>query len=743
MLNFPLETQYDQMDCGPTCLRMIAKFYGKIYSLKTLRDKCYITHEGVSMLGISDAAESIGFRTLGVRLSYEQFVTEATLPCIVHWKQNHFVVVHKVTNAKKRIFRNTQNEEDIWLHVADPARGAAKLNASEFKKAFISTRKDGEDKGHCLLLEPSPAFFASKGEKSVTKGFTYLFSFLKSYKWLLFQLILGLLVGTLFSLIIPFLTRSIVDRGVNYRDISFLTVILFAQLALTLGQASIGFIRGWIMLHLSTRVNISLISNFLTNLMGLPLSFFESKMTGDLLQRLGDNNRIQTFLTSSFINIVFSVFNFVIFSFILASYNAIIFLTFLMGSGLYVLWLRFFLSYRRELDNRRFAQSSNNQSNLIQLITGIHEIKLNNCEKQKRWEWESIQARLFKISTRNLMVTQVQNAGALLINGAKNFIITYFTAKAVIDGQITLGVMLSVQYIIGQLNSPVEQMIGFMQNWQDAKLSLNRLLELQIQKGEDTNENTQISELPVNKGITIKDLSFQYEGPRSPFVLKDINLIIPARRVTAIVGTSGSGKTTLLKLLLGFYPPTEGQILIGETQIDSINCHVWRKHTGAVMQDGFIFNDTIANNITISDEIIDKERLHNAVTIANIKEFIESLPLMYNTKIGPEGLGISQGQKQRILLARNFYKNPDYVFLDEATNSLDSANEQTILKRFKKFSRGKTVVIVAHRISTVRHADNIIVLEKGKIIEQGTHEELVSLNGAYFNLVKNQLELGN
>lgn len=754
MEQFTLYTQFDARDCGPACLRMVAKYYGKLASLKTLRERSYITRAGVSMLGISDAAESIGFRTLGVRLGWKQLLDETPLPCIAHWKKNHFVVIYKITKKRSRLFNwiskqndftdeGSSRENEAWIHVADPARGLIRYKADEFKKAWFSTKKDDEEKGHCLLLEPTPDFYILKDEKIDHNSFRYLFGYLQPYKKLIFQLMLGFAVGSLFSLIIPFLTQSMVDRGINYKDLSFLTLILIAQLALTLGSTSVGFIRGWIMLHLTTRINISLISDFLTKLTHLPIAFFDSKMTGDLMQRIGDNGRIQSFLTGTSINIIFSVVNFIIYACIMAVFNAKIFIIFLVGSTLYVFWVRAFLKYRRELDNRRFAQAAGNQSTVIQLITGMQEIKLNNCEKQKRWEWERIQAQLFKISVKGLMLGQYQSAGALLINSAKNFTITYFTAKSVIEGGMTLGTMMAVQYIIGQLNSPVESLIGFMQSWQDAKISLERLGEIQEKDAEDADDMFKAVELPQDRTITFKNLYFQYEGPHSPFVLDNIELIIPANKVTAIVGTSGSGKTTLLKLLLGFYLPTKGEICIGHTQIDAIDCHVWRQHIGAVMQDGFIFTDTIANNISVSDETVDKEKLYHAVTVANIRDFIESLPMGYNTIIGGEGKGMSQGQKQRMLIARAVYKNPDFILFDEATNSLDANNEHTIMENLNEFFKGKTVVIVAHRLSTVTNADNIIVLEDGKIVEQGKHSELCRSNGSYYNLVKNQLDIGN
>jgi ATP-binding cassette subfamily B protein len=744
MEKIPFYIQLDAMDCGPTCLRMIANYYGKKFTLENLRSKSFITREGVSMLGISEAAESINLRTLAVQLSFRQLIEDAPLPCIAHWKGAHFVVVYKIENKREGNFLQKKKKKvTTWIHVADPALGKVVYKADEFKKAWVSTKAEGEERGHCLILEPTTEFYQTPDEKYNKASIGYLLKYLRPHKSLIIQLFISFLVASLLQLIFPFLTQSIVDKGVNFKDVSFLTLVLFAQLALMLGQASVEFIRGWIMLHLTTRVNISLISDFLAKLMRLPIAFFDSKMTGDLMQRIGDNSRIQNFLTSTSLNILFSAANFIIFSCVMAIYSGLIFTIFIFGSIVYISWVSIFLKRRRDLDNRRFAQMSHNQSNIIQLITGMQEIKLNNCEKNKRWDWERIQAKLFKIGIKGLMLGQYQQGGAVLINGIKNVTITFYTAKAVIDGQLTLGMMLAIQYIIGQLNSPVDQVIGFMQNWQDAKMSLERLNEIQAKDSEDGPGKFILDELPVKKDIHVNNVSFQYEGPQSPFVLKDITLLIPENKVTAIVGTSGSGKTTLLKLLLGFYKPIEGEILIGNTKLETVNCHTWRKHAGAVMQDGFIFSDTIANNVAVSDEKVDSEKLYNAVSKANIRDFIESLPLAYNTKIGGEGHGISQGQKQRILIARAVYKNPEYLFFDEATNSLDANNERTIMDNLDKFFKGKTVVIVAHRLSTVKNADNIIVLEEGKILEQGKHSELSKLKGSYYQLVKNQLELGN
>lgn len=725
---FPFIKQLDAMDCGPTSLAMIARYYGKAYSQQTLRERCFITREGVSMLGTSDAAESIGMRTMGVRVTFEQLANEVLLPCIAHWKQNHFIVVYKIKNN--------------FIYVADPAHGLVKYTKEEFMAGWGSTKKEGENQGLCLLLEPTPDFYKMEDENLNKSSFKFLFSYLRPYKKFLVQLLLGMLVGSLLQLIFPFLTQAIVDFGINNQDIGFITLILIAQLALFAGRTSVEFIRSWILLHVSTRINISLISDFLIKMMKLPIGFFDTKMIGDILQRIGDHRRIENFLTTSTLNILFSLINLVIFGIVLFIYDMRIFTIFIVGSILYFLWIYLFMKKRRELDFKRFNQLADNQSNLIQLITGMQEIKLNNCEKQKRWQWERIQARLFRVNIKSLSLSQYQQIGSVFINQSKNIFITFFAAKAVIDGDMTLGMMLAVQYIIGQLNSPIEQLISFMHTTQDAKISLERLGEIHQKEDEEDPDQEKVSILPRDKSINISGVSFQYEGPHSEFVLKDVDLEVEESKITAIVGVSGSGKTTLIKLMLGFYPPTKGEIKIGDIDIRNISSRLWRQRVGSVMQDGFIFSDTIAKNIAVRDELVDKKRLLEAARIANIQEFVDSLPLGYNTKIGQEGHGLSQGQKQRILIARAAYSNPEYLFFDEATNALDANNERAIMENLEHFFKGRTVVIVAHRLSTVKNADQIVVLEKGKIVERGTHRELTKIKGAYYNLVKNQLELG-
>lgn len=733
--SFPHYLQLDAMDCGPTCLRMIAKFYGKAYSLQTLRAHSFITREGVSMLGISDAAESIGFRTMGVRITLEQLREEMPLPCILHWKQNHFVVCHAIKKKK----------DGYRYHIADPASQLVTYGDEEMKKCWLATKVDGEEKGASLALEPSPDFYTREDEQESERknGLGFFFRYLFPYKKELIHLLLGMLVVSMLQLIFPFLTQSLVDTGIRDGNLSFITLILIAQLVVSVSQLSVEFIRSWILLHVNTRINISLISDFLIKLMKLPLRFFDTKMVGDIMQRIGDHNRIESFLTGSSISTLFSFFNFFIFGFILAYYSPLILGIFLLGNTLYVCWILVFMKYRRELDIRRFAQAAGEQSSLIQLVTGMQEIKLNNCEKQKRWQWERIQVKLFRISVKGMALGQVQQVGSVFFNQTTNILISFIAAKSVVGGEMTLGMMMSLTYIIGQLNAPVSAFIGFVRQLQDAKISLERLNEIHGKEDEESKASSQLSTLPEKKEITVNHVYFSYDGADRDYVLEDVCLTIPQQKVTAIVGASGSGKTTLVKLLLGFYTPNKGEIRLGDTPIAMINPHLWRAKSGAVMQDGFIFSDTIANNIAVGAEQIDIERLRHAVTVANIRDFIDSLPLGYNTKIGMEGNGISQGQKQRLQIARAVYKNPEFLFFDEATNALDANNEKEIMEHLNEFYRGKTVVVVAHRLSTVRNADKIVVLDKGRIAEEGTHRQLTEKRGMYYQLVKNQLELGN
>lgn len=728
------------MDCGPTCLRMIAKFYGKNYSLQTLRTKCHITREGVSMLGISDAAELIGFRTEGVKLTWEQLRDNIPFPLIVHWKQRHFVVVY---NIKKN--RQSGQKDDYWVYVADPAGGLLKYNKEDFLKCWYSTREDNLTVGTALIIEPSPRFYEEKDDstkKSILR-IGYMMNYLRPYTKFIVQFFLAMLTGSMISLIFPFLTQGVVDYGINNSDLGFIVTILIAQVALTLGQTANGLIQSWLSLHVTTRISIAFISDFLAKLMRLPISFFDVKMVGDIMQRIGDNSRIQSFLMGTLLNIIFSCFTFVVYGAIMTTYNLTILGIFLLGSALYAGWVVVFLKKRKELDYKRFQQGADNQSSLVQLINGMQEIKLNSCEKQKRWEWERIQAKMFRISIKSMALGQTQQVGGLFIDQTKNVLVSFIAAKAVVEGDMTLGMMMAMQYILGQLNGPISQFIGFIQAAQDAKISAERLNEIHDMEDEEPEDKEKIREIPANADLELKNVTFQYEGPHSAKVLDDVSLKIPAGKVTAIVGVSGSGKTTLLKLLLGFYKPVSGSISLNNIALDRYSDSCWRRNCGVVMQEGYIFSDTLENNIGVIDETPDYDRVEHAVKVANVEDFVEGLPLRYNTKIGVDGHGLSTGQKQRLFIARAVYKNPKCIFFDEATNSLDANNEKAIMDNMKTFFEGRTVVVVAHRLSTVKNADTIVVLHKGQIVEQGTHSELIAAKGAYYDLVKDQLELGN
>ena len=728
-MSFPFVKQPDAMDCGPSCLKMVAGFYKKNFSLETLRKKCYITRDGVSFLGLSEAADSLGFRTLGVKIPFSKLEENVPLPCIVHWRQKHFVVVYKIKN------------DTLW--VADPAIGLIKYSKQEFISDWSGTIVDRENVGLVLIMEPTPALYDIEDDVSRITGFRFLWKYFRLYKRYLYQLMLGLFLGSLIQLLIPFLTQSIIDIGLNNNDIGFIYLILIAQLALVIGRMSVEFIRGWLLLHIGTRVNVAIVSGFLQKLMALPVAFFDTKLTGDILQRIDDNNRIEEFLTSASLSILFSFFNLIVFGVVLAIYSVNILLFFILGSFLYVLWISLFMKSRAQLDHQRFRQMSETNSKLIHMVNGMQEIKLTQSELSKRWEWENLQALLFRLRIKGLSLIQYQSAGATFINEVTNIFITLAAAMAVLKGSMTLGMMLAVQFIIGQLNVPVNQIIGFFRMSQDAKLSLDRLSEIHMMDDEESDSEMKVRKMPEKKDIYVNNLSYQYEGPRSPYALKDIDLVIEENKVTAIVGTSGSGKTTLLKMILGFYQPVSGEILIGDTHLQNLSLKVWREKVGAVMQDGFLFPDTIAANIVPGSENIDEVRLVNAVEISNIKSFIESLPLGYNTRIGANGHGLSEGQKQRLLIARVVYKDPEIIIFDEATNSLDANNEKVIVENLEDFYFGKTVIVVAHRLSTVRDADKIVVLDGGRIEETGTHNSLIAKRGVYFNLVKNQLELGN
>jgi ATP-binding cassette subfamily B protein len=705
---------------------MVAKHFGRHYSLEHLRQLSYIDREGASLMGISDAAESIGLRTLGVKTGIERLKSNIPLPCIAHWQQDHFVVVYRVRGRK--------------IYVADPRVGNRFLDEQLFMNGWISDVFNGEPQGVLLLLETTPKFFSLGGEKAQRSGFRFLWTYLRQYRHLMVQLLLGLIIGSLIQLLFPFLMQAMVDKGVQLDNLNFVYLILAAQGMLFLSQVAVEYIRGWILLHIGARININLVSDFLTKFMKLPMSYFDAKMTGDLMQRIYDNERIERFLTSSSLTVLFSAVNLLIFGSVLLYFSPILFGVFIIGSGLYFGWVALFLQRRRELDFRRFENIAENQGSLLELVNGMQEIKLHNAERQKRWVWERVQVRLHRTNVQYLANDQFQRAGAAFINEGKNILLSIIAATSVIQGDLTLGMMLAVQYIIGHMNAPLESMVQFMLAAQEAKISLERMAEIHNRPEEPGDRGGE--GFALEGSLHVRDLSFRYGGPHSPFVLKQVNLEIKKNHITAIVGTSGSGKTTLMKLLLNFYPPTLGVVALGDTELGAANHHFWRSQCGAVLQDGYVFSDTIARNIAMGVEQVDISKLHAAAQVANLAQFVESLPLGFNTKIGRDGLGLSQGQRQRLLIARAVYKDPAYLFFDEATNALDAHNEKIILSNLGAVFQNRTVVVVAHRLSTVRAAHHIVVLEKGEVVEQGSHQSLVDKKGAYYHLISDQLELG-
>lgn len=721
--------QLDSMQCGVACLSMICNHYGKNISVRTLSTICFASNEGVSLKGLSEAATLLGFNTYSCRVNISD-LSESNIPCILHWNQKHFVVLYKIKNNH--------------YYIADPGRGEIIYSEEEFKKYWISTIVDGKDMGIALFLNPEPTFYQKiEDETNTPRSFSFLFSYVKQYRKYFGQIVLGLLVGCVLQLIFPFLTQAIVDIGITHKSINFIWLILLGQIMLTFSRSIIDFIRRWLLLHISMRINISFVSDFFIKLLKLPMSFFDTKLMGDLLQRISDHSRVENFLTKELLSITFSILSFIIFGIVLCVYDKLIFCVFLLGSLIYGAWLMVFIKRRRVLDYEIFDKQAKNNNYTYQFITSMQEIKLQDCEQRRRWEWEDVQTELFEVQMKGLKLQQTQEAGSIFINEVKNIVITVLSATAVINGEMTLGMMLAVQYIIGQLNSPVEQLMSFIYTIQDVKIGLERINEVHLNDNEE-NSNRRIATLNKDDySITISDVAFKYDPHALKNTIENINFNIPRGKVTAIVGASGSGKTTLIKLMLGYYPVRNGNIKIGESDISEINLKWWRRQCGVVMQDGVIFSESIARNIAIDDGEIDKERLVKAAEIANIHDYIMGLPLKYNTKIGRDGVGLSQGQKQRILIARAVYKNPQFIFLDEATNALDAKNERAIVENLNEFYKGRTVVVVAHRLSTVKNANQIVVLDAGRVVEVGDHNTLIAKQGTYYNLVKNQLELGN
>lgn len=728
-MKFPIFLQRESSDCGPVCLQMVAAYYGKRYPLEIFKDKCRLSKGGVSLLDISDAAEGIGLKTIGVKISWKQLSEDVIFPCIIHWNQKHFIVVYKVENIK--------GDKEAIVYVADPAYGLLQYTKKQFCDKWLANNSEtGDNGGIVLLLEPTINFHKEINiEEAKYKSYLlkYILPFAKQY----FKIFIAIALSLFINALLPLLTQSVVDVGIENNDINYIILILFAQLILAIGQMFNNITKNWIMLYVTLKINLSLISDFLQKLLKLPISFFDSRTVGDIIQRIGDSNRIQSFLTGSLISIIMSLLSLCLYGYIMSGYDFTILLIFVIGSLLYLLWVIIFIKRRRVLDYLRFQESSASQTSVIQLISCIQDIKLNNCERKKRWEWEKIQAKLYKLSIKSLTLNQIQDVGSIFIEQTKNILISFFAAKYVIYGEMTLGMMMSTQYIIGQMNAPLLSFISFFQNLQDAKMSMERINEIHAKDDEELSDSSKLINIPINVDIDFRNVSFSYRD--NSLILEDISFKIPSKKVTAIVGTSGSGKTTILKLLLGFYKPTKGKILLGGRPLDMYSLKSWRDKCGVVMQDGNVFSDSILNNIGVSDDVPNLNLVCDSAKKACISDFIEGLPLQYDTKLGTDGQGLSAGQKQRLLIARTIYKNSEYLFFDEATNSLDSTNERSIMNNLDDIFKNKTVVIVAHRLSTVINADNIIVLHNGRIVEQGSHKELISNKCEYYKLVQNQL----
>ncbi|HTJ12439.1 MAG TPA: peptidase domain-containing ABC transporter [Dinghuibacter sp.] len=726
---FKVYRQLNQMDCGPTCLRMVARFYGRHYGAEHLRALVGSNKEGTSLYGISQAAEKIGFRTRGVRIGYESLTKEVQLPCILYWSQEHFVVLVRV---RRGLFQ-----------VADPAAGLLQYRKNKFLERWATdAREAAEPSGIALLLEPSPDFYAEEGEKEGGLSWNLVLRYLRQTKGRIFQVFAALFITSLLQLVMPFLTQSVVDTGINTRNLQFVSIVLVAQLMLIFSRSIVDFIRSRLLLSVSMIVNLSVLSDFWIKVTKLPMSYFDSRHSGDTLQRLGDSRQIQNFLTGSALNTLFSMFSLVVFSIVLLTYNLEIFGVFLGGSVLYFFWIKTFMGVRRRLNYKTFHISARENNATLQLIQGMQELKLHQAEQAKRWEWESIQTSIFRLNVKTLNFNQIQQAGAILISQSKDIFIVFIVAEQVIDGRLTMGAMLAIQYIIGQLSSPVEQLANFLQSAQDAKISMERLGEVHALDDEEKPGVHYNHMLPKRRGIRLRGVTFAYPGAGNEPVLRDIDLDIPEGKVTAIVGMSGSGKTTLMKLLLKFYQEYDGNIHIGETNFGLIAPSAWRRECGAVMQEGYIFSDTVARNIALGEDAVNYERLEECCRASNILSFVEALPGGFQTMLGAAGTGVSQGQKQRLLIARAMYKDPYYLFFDEATNALDANNETAIVENLGAFFKGRTVVTIAHRLSTVRHADKIVVMADGRIVEEGTHDALSRRKGKYYELVRNQLELG-
>lgn len=728
MINlFPSLKQQDQNDCGPTCLKMICKYYEVNVSIEYLRELSYVTYYGTSMLSLSRSAEQLGFRTISSKLTLKNFIKNFSLPTIIHWKQHHFIVVYKIKKNK--------------IYVSDPAIGKITYDIDSFLDGW-SGEQNIDSIGFVLFIEATPDIYENeRGEKGIS--FSYFLGYFKGFKKQYVQIVLGMIASMLITFVTPFITQSIVDVGINGRNMGFINLMLIAQLVLASSSIIIGFIQNWLFMHMGTRISLSIATGYISKVMKLSIPYLERKTIGDFMQRMSDNSRIQGFISSSTLSTLFSFLNVIVFGIIMATFDLKILAVFLLGSTLYAGWILLFIKKRKEYDYKKFDQNSQSQTSIIQIFNGIRDIKLYNFEQEKRWEWERIQSRGYLLSMKQLGLNQVQQSGAFFIENAKNITITYLVVSSVISGQITFGTMISIQYILGQMGSPLLQLIGFINSYQDAKISLQRIGEIHTQANEEADEENEDKihnpHAIKNKSIEFQNVTFSYNKLVEEPILKNVDIHIPEGKFTAVVGESGSGKTTLIKILLGFYKINRGSVKIGELDLSNLSAKMWRDQCGAVLQDSYLFSCSILDNIALNSENVQMEKVYEAARLANIHDFITSLPLAYKTKIGENGLTLSQGQKQRIFIARIIYKDPGFLFFDEATNALDSENESTIMKNISEKLGGKTIIFVSHRLSAIKRADNIIVMKDGEVAESGKHNDLMKSKGIYYMLNKKQL----
>lgn len=725
--------QHDSMQCGAACLLSVCHFYGRSgMSLEQMTEMCGVGRDGVSIYDLNKAARRLGFETLCAKLTLSDLL-DITLPCILFWNASHFVVLFEARGGR--------------YVIGDPALGVVERSEAEVSQAWLAADDDdGVLRGVVLGLSPTDDFSCGGDcgvqSLSLRKSLPSLWTYVRPHRWCIAQLAAGLAFGCVVQLILPFLSQAVVDVGVGLRDVGSLWTLVIAQMALMLGRAAAGFVRSWILLRIGTRVNIAMVSDFLAKLMRLPMTFFDKKLTGDILQRMGDYSRVRDFFTSQALDALFALSSVAVFAFVLGCYSLRLFAVFLVGSLAHAAWLSFFMRRRRVLDYELFRRQALCSNKTLECVSSLHEVKLQGCGARRRAEWEASQEALVSTQAQSLALSQRQEAGSVVIAEGKNIVMTLCSATAVMSGDMTMGMMLATQFIAGQLVSPIERLTRFAYAAQDVRVSLERILSVSRMPDEDDGRNASPVDVDWRLGVEFRHVSFAYSPSECGHpAVDDVSLYFPSGKVTAIVGASGSGKSTLIKLLLGFFEPQEGDVSVGGVELSSLPMEWWRGQCGIVMQDGVIFSDSVARNIAMADDEPDMRRVREAARLACADGFISDLHAAFETKIGAEGQQLSKGQAQRILLARAVYRNPSLLILDEATNSLDTVSERRIVDNLASFCAGRTTIVIAHRLSTVRNADNIIVMSGGRVVERGTHNELAKLHGYYYELIKNQLDI--